>query len=722
MDARAEPRDDGVRGAALASVGALGFSSIATQLCLLRELLGAFSGNELVLGICLGNWFLLFAAGAWLGEAAARTGWTRPAFVAGQIAAALVPLAQVAAVRALRDVVFLRGESVGLAGTWLGSVALLAPYCLVAGALLTLACRIAASPRGQGGVGAVYLADTAGAVAGGALFVFVLAGRFDHFALLCTPAFLNLALACLLGWRIGARALAAAGAAAAAALAALLVTVDADAATTALQHRGERVVFRANPPYGRLIGCESSGLLTLYENGIPVAASENAAHVEEAVHYAMCQRPAARRVLLIGGGVAGDAREILRYPSVERVTYVELDPAIIAAGRRLVPQNLDDPRIELRAADGRRVVQESRGLFDVAIADLPDPSTSELNRYYTAEFFAQAHRALAPGGVLCFGLGHYENFVGPELARLLSSARRTLGGAFRNVLMIPGGRVYFVASDGPLDRDVPGRIEAAGVRTRIVNRNYLEATLAPDRMADMDRAVARPAGVNTDQEPVLYYYEMRRWLSQFRPVSAGLGAAAAVLLAAYLVRLGPPQRIIFAAGFAASAVEIVLLIGFQALYGSVYRQVGLVVTVFMAGLASGAWLARRRDPRASAASTLPVLAAAIAALCALAPLVLRASGAMDSLWGAELAGQALILLTTFVLACLVGAQFPLAASAGAGSGPLAARLFSADLAGACVGAFLVSSLLIPLIGLPGVCLLTAALNGAAAALSWVKRP
>jgi spermidine synthase len=282
--------------------------------------------------------------------------------------------------------------------------------------------------------------------------------------------------------------------------------------------------------------------------------------------------------------------------------------------------------------------------------------------------------------------------------------------------------VYFVASDGPLESDILGRIEAAGVRTRIVNRNYLAATLAPDRLADMERAVARPAEVNTDQGPVLYYYEMRRWLSQFRPVNAALGAAAAVLLAVYLVRLGSAQRVIFAAGFAASAVEIVLLIGFQALYGSVYKQVGFVVTVFMAGLACGAWLGRRRDPQSGARGALSVLAGAIAALSALIPLVLRASGALDSLWGAAWAGQGLILLSTFLLACLVGGQFPLAASAGAGKGPIAARLFSADLAGACVGAFLVSSLLIPLIGLPGVCLLTAGLNGLAAALPWAKRP
>ena len=58
-------------------------------------------------------------------------------------------------------------------------------------------------------------------------------------------------------------------------------------------------------------------------------------------------------------------------------------------------------------------------------------------------------------------------------------------------------------------------------------------------------------------------------------------------------------------GFAASALEVVLLLGFQALYGSLYRQVGLVVTVFMGGLAVGAWRAQRTLFRAPTSADLP---------------------------------------------------------------------------------------------------------------------
>jgi hypothetical protein len=159
------------------------------------------------------------------------------------------------------------------------------------------------------------------------------------------------------------------------------------------------------------------------------------------------------------------------------------------------------------------------------------------------------------------------------------------------------------------------------------------------------------------------------------------------------------------------------------LYGSVYRQVGLVVTFFVAGLAAGAWLAGRGTPRLSPVRRLSLMGFAIAILAAGVPLVLRASAALGAEAGAGFTGQGCILLATFLLAILVGAQFPPAAAAGpAGGGAIPARLFSADLIGAAVGALLVSSVLIPLLGVTAVCLLTTGLNAATAALAWGIRP
>ena len=223
----------------------------------------------------------------------------------------------------------------------------------------------------------------------------------------------------------------------------------------------------------------------------------------------------------------------------------------------------------------------------MAIIDVPAPSTAQLNRFYTAEFLAELKRVLVPGGVVSLALGDYENYASPELARMLSSARLTLQGSFRNVLVIPGGHVFLLASDDALYADIASRLEARQIKTKLVNRHYLDAMLTPDRLTGVAAATTQPAATNKDFSPVLYYYYLRHWMSQFETGFGPLQVGLLVLLGVYLFRLRGGSLVLFASGFAASALEIVLLLAFQVLCGSVYHQVGVVVTVFMAGLAFG---------------------------------------------------------------------------------------------------------------------------------------
>src|SRR5208283_1816695 len=99
---------------------------------------------------------------------------------------------------------------------------------------------------------------------------------------------------------------------------------------------------------------------------------------------------------------------------------------------------------------------------------------------------------------------------------------------------------------------------------------------------------------NKDFSPVLYFYHLRHWMSQFNIGFGVLQVLLLVLLCVYLVRLRGTASVLFASGFAATALEIVLLLAFQVLCGSVYHQLGIIVTVFMAGLALGAGMANRR--------------------------------------------------------------------------------------------------------------------------------
>ncbi len=103
-----------------------------------------------------------------------------------------------------------------------------------------------------------------------------------------------------------------------------------------------------------------------------------------------------------------------------------------------------------------------------------------------------------------------------------------------------------------LFEDIAARLEQRQIKTRLVNSHYLDAMLTPDRMADIARATAQPAALNRDFSPVLYYYHLRHWMSQFNDGFGPVQIALLVLLGLYLVRLRGSALVLFASGFAAS--------------------------------------------------------------------------------------------------------------------------------------------------------------------------
>jgi len=712
------------------AICALGVSAFVTQLVLMRELLGVFSGNELIFGIVLGNWLLLTGAGSYLGKTCVRLKDPVVVLIVAQLLVAVLPIADVWVLRTVRDLVFVRGAEVGVTETVLSCFVLLAPYCLIAGFLLTLCSLILARKEDSSSIGQVYFLDNVGDVVGGLLFSFVLVYWFDHFRILYFPAVLNLAFAGLVALLFGRRILLGIACVAAVALVGLVATCDLDAVSTRIQHPGQAILYKGNSPYGRLIVTESSGQYNFIHNGVALFSAQAARgaeaagyadkEVEETVHYAMAQRPDAERVLLISGGVSGTAKEILEYWEDDGggnvgVDYVELDPEIIRVARDYLPESLADPqgRIRVFTTDGRLFVRQAAEpyRYDVVIVDVPDPSTSQINRFYTREFFEEVSRRLASDGVVSISLGHYENYLSEELANLIAVAHQTLGDVFQNVLILPAGRVYFLASDGPLTTEIATRLEDKGIHAEWVKRPYLEAdVLRPLRLEGVRRAISEDAPVNEDFSPILYYYHLRYWISQFRVRFGFLEGGLLVILVIALVRARPVSFAIFTTGLAASALEVVLLVAFQILYGCVYHRVGLIVTMFMLGLGIGSATMNRMLPRRSRRD-LAGLEFAVAAYAACLPLVLILLGRIGSAAAAAVASQVAVPLLALGLAVLVGLEFPLAGKADFHTvSSTAARLYTADYLGAALGALLVSTLLIPVMGVVAVCLLVAGLN------------
>lgn len=169
----------------------------------------------------------------------------------------------------------------------------------------------------------------------------------------------------------------------------------------------DRVIYQEQSPYQRIVITEWKQHHWLYLNGNEQFSSyDEERYHEPLVHPAMQLSVARGEVLVLGGGDGLAAREILKYPEVQQITLVDLDPAMTSLGQqhpiflKLNQGSLNDPKVNLINRDAYTFLQETGEIYDVIIIDLPDPKTIELARLYTREFYQLASRHLSLGGTL----------------------------------------------------------------------------------------------------------------------------------------------------------------------------------------------------------------------------------------------------------------------------------------------------------------------------------
>jgi len=743
-----------------AALAVIGFTSMIGQVMLMRELVATFYGNELVFGLILAAWLLWVAAGsAGLARLAQGRRLGPGAFATGLALAAVFLPAQIALTRAIRILLDITPGALVSFGAMAWSIFLiLAPLCLLLGWQFTLGSRLLAE-RGET-VGRAYVYEGWGAAIGGALFSFLLVRFLNPFQIALGLGAVNLAV----GWwlrqlrsddfsRLGTHATKVATTSpmrALLGLAALLLALLAwplgqRLHRVTLAWQWEDALLVRDTIYGRLTVVGRDGQRVFFQNGLLMFETQST-FPEEVVHFPLLEHPAPRSVLLIGGGAGSDLREILKHP-VSGVHYVELDPAVIEAARRYLPPEdravLEDPRVTLAYTDGRLYVKEVGRRFDVVIVDLPEPSTGQLNRFYTQEFFAEVKAILNEGGVFSFGLPSAENYLNPELRHLGGNVYQTLGSVFSQIVVLPGDYNRFMASDAPLTTDhtlLAERLAGRNLETRWVSAPYLRYIFTTDRFPQIrqDLESEKSAKLNRDLEPICYYYDMALWLSQFYSGLSGFFHRASLLNLWWVVvplalavvvfrwkRGGAVPAVMAFTGFAEMTLEMVVLLAFQALHGYVYHEVSLIVAAFMVGAALGGGvmnrlIAAKRTPDAAGSSVLGwakrplrvlIAAQGVAMLYALfLPFALLKAAALP--WP-NLSFPLLTLLAGF----LGGMDFPLAAELTRGSvGRVAGLIYGADLVGACLGAFLSSALLIPVLGIPQTCYAVALLSLAGVAL------
>jgi spermidine synthase len=734
----------------------VGFSSMIGQIVLMRELMVAFYGNELSLGITLGAWLMWGGVGSWaLGKTADSVKDKIRAISFIQI---LIPIILIISILAARNVKSLfnltPGQIMGIPPMIGSAFLVLSLYCMSLGYLFVLVARTIASVTGRSsaGIGRAYLSEGLGASVGGLLAGLILIKTLNPFEITAVVGASSLLIVLILQARTAHRSFASIGLSLLLLIALAYVLLSGaldrlNRTSSAMQWRGMNLEENRNSLYGNIVVTSYDSQYNFFENGLWIFTSGDRLSAEEGVHYVMLEHPNPKRVLLIGGGLNGSGNEVLKH-KVEKLVYIELDPMLVQIARRYLKEEmnfLDDPRVELIHTDARFFIKRTMERFDVVIVNLPDPHTAMLNRFYSLEFFTEVKRVLNPGGIVSLSLTSSENYLSYEQRGLLRSIRRTMLKVFSEAVVLPGG-VNFVIGKLPdnwrltLDPGVlVARLKERKAETLFVSEYYIPYRLTPDRVSYLKDILERPGRVrlNRDFHPIGYFYDMILWSSQFKQRTEGGKFVAWIAkvrtwhLAVLIVLISTIAFTLFGrfgrrdisgivlsigtTGFSEISFQVVVMLAFQVLYGYVYYKLSIILTSFMIGLVFGSWAVSRWMDRFRdrfrvylwvqlSISLYPLtLAFVIAALA-------RFGGGRPAFLSVQTAFSFLPVLAGFI----GGFQFPLAndiiLKRTPQVGKVVGLLYGVDLFGSCVGAFLTSVFLIPLLGVYNTCLLTAVLG------------
>src|SRR5687767_645544 len=166
----------------------------------------------------------------------------------------------------------------------------------------------------------------------------------------------------------------------------------------------DEIVYTKDTPYQRIVITRGRAGFQLFLNGnLQFSSTDEYRYHEALVHPAMLVANNPRRVLVLGGGDGLALREILKYPSVEHVMLVDLDPEMTRLSSRfpllaeLNKRAFDDPRVRVVNADAFIWIEENtKAPYDAAIVDFPDPNSFSLGKLYTTRFYRMLRAKLAP--------------------------------------------------------------------------------------------------------------------------------------------------------------------------------------------------------------------------------------------------------------------------------------------------------------------------------------
>ncbi len=436
----------------------------------------------------------------------------------------------------------------------------------------------------------------------------------------------------------------------------------------------------------------------------------------------LSQNPDAKKILVIGAGY-GLCCEFLNLPQVQQITWTHCDNQYIQQVDKYLPQQFKtkDSRLQCPPGDIRTQLSGQKNDYDIVIINLPQVTSSVLNRYFTVEFYQQLKNSIAADGIVAVRVTAGENIMGTELIGLGASIKSTLEKVFSHFVLTTGDDSWFIASDSYNLTGVPGTL-----RDRFAAIKNAPAVFAPPALLSVylpDRAAAAMENyndanlpqhllINTDSRPLTNLYSLLLASKQSgAPVTKIVKLLAStgvtiflipifvfvILQLLYIIRCRNQNSassldssfLVFTAGWLGIGTTIVLMYLYQTRFGSLYLHIGIISSLFMIGLTTGAALVRYSPGSLNKKLFIAIpIHAALLITIALLPVDFWTHWTFAAIF--------------FLCGLCSGAYFPIAANQLADcsfeTGLAGAKLELSDHIGASAGSLITGLVLVPVLG------------------------
>jgi spermidine synthase len=266
--------------------------------------------------------------------------------------------------------------------------------------------------------------------------------------------------------------------------------IDIDKQVYSAQSRFQRIDVFETPEFGRMLTLDGFLMLTEKDEFI---------YHEMIVHVPLAVHPAAKNILIIGGGDGGAVRELCRYDTVEHIDLVEIDEEVVQVCKKFLPDvacSFDDERVSVHFEDGLRFIRRFSDHYDVIIVDSTDPFGPG-EGLFTKEFYGNCYKALKADGIL---VNQHENPFYTEDALSVRQIHKRIVQSFplsrlyqAHIPTYPSGHWLFGFSSKqyhPVSDLKAERWNALGLKTRYYNTNLHKAAFAlPTYVEDMIKDV-----------------------------------------------------------------------------------------------------------------------------------------------------------------------------------------------------------------------------------------